>query len=271
MSTRIMALVWPLQMPPSPKAVLVSLADNANDSGGAFPSIGYICERTCLGRTAVIEAIKWLEAAGYLKADRSNGRHTRYQLTLDHLPLVVPKPVRQADRYGSRTGPAGAQDQSGSRTGPVRQPDTNRQEHKDPLSPGAREPVAAAEGEQTQPRGTSAPAPTLGGEACLLMREAGLIATNPSHAELLKALAAGVPPQAFADTVRELIAAGKRHKVTLAYVVSVTLGRHQDAQLAPAPVAGQGARAGPGPSATRQAIAGLQGLKSNLDHPEAGP
>jgi hypothetical protein len=81
MSTRIMALCWPLQMPPTPKAVLVSLADNANDHGDCWPSIPTICERTCFSERTVHAAIKWLEENGLVKADRSNGRHTRYQVT----------------------------------------------------------------------------------------------------------------------------------------------------------------------------------------------
>lgn len=127
-----MSACWPLKMPPSPKAVLISLADNANDAGVCWPSIGKICERTCLGRTAVIEAIKWLERAGLLTADRTNGRHTTYQIELDALNQGVlfdgSQPVREPDQSGRRTGPAGGPNQSGRRTGPVRQADTNRQE-----------------------------------------------------------------------------------------------------------------------------------------------
>lgn len=81
MSTRIMALCWPLRMPPTAKSVLISLADNANDSGYCWPSIETICERTCFSRRAVIDAIHWLEAEKYVTADRSNGRKTAYWVT----------------------------------------------------------------------------------------------------------------------------------------------------------------------------------------------
>jgi len=80
MSTVIMSACWPLRMPPSPKAVLISLADNANDHGECWPSIPTICERTCLSERTVHAAIKWLEQAKIVTADRSNGRHTRYVL-----------------------------------------------------------------------------------------------------------------------------------------------------------------------------------------------
>lgn len=83
MSTSVMTACWPLQMPPTPKAVLISLADNANDQGECWPSIPKICERTCFSERAVHGAIKWLETAGVLVADRSNGRHTRYLVQVD--------------------------------------------------------------------------------------------------------------------------------------------------------------------------------------------
>lgn len=129
MSTVIMSMCWPLQMPPSPKSVLVSLADNANDQGECWPSIPTICERTCLGRTAVIEAIKWLEQAGYLYANRDSGRHTRYTILVENGELFpTHRPVRQADRSATHTSPASGLNPSGRRTTPVRQADSNRKE-----------------------------------------------------------------------------------------------------------------------------------------------
>lgn len=127
-----MAQCWPLRMPPTPKSVLISLADNANDHGDCWPSLSTICERTCFGKTAVIEAIRWLEERNALSADRSNGRHTKYVLTPSEFRPNLsasrtgasPEPVRLADG----TCPAGEPDLSASRTGPVRQADTNRKE-----------------------------------------------------------------------------------------------------------------------------------------------
>lgn len=131
MSTRIMALCWPLRMPPTAKSVLVSLADNANDNGNCWPSIPTICERTCFSRRAVIDAIAWLEVAGAMTADRSNGRHTTYIIT----PEKYVEPVQQAHPCSSRTGASGAQTSASpaldpciSRTGPVQQAHPNRKE-----------------------------------------------------------------------------------------------------------------------------------------------
>lgn len=75
-----------LKMSPATKSVLFVLADMANDgSSECFPSIECISQRTCLGRTTVIKAIKQLEGRGYLKATRNKGRSTRYRLTLPSL------------------------------------------------------------------------------------------------------------------------------------------------------------------------------------------
>lgn len=136
MSTTVMAACWPLQMPPTQKAVLISLADNANDHGECWPSLSKICERTCFGKTAVIDAIRWLESAGLVVANRDNGRHTKYLINPAGMSAnlyasrtgTAAEQVRQANQSVSRTGPADGPNLSASRTGPVRQADTNRKE-----------------------------------------------------------------------------------------------------------------------------------------------
>ena len=81
MSTIIMSQCWPLQISPTAKAVLISLADNANDQGHCWPSLSTIAMRTCFSERAVQNGIKWLEEHGLVKANRSNGRHTTYVVT----------------------------------------------------------------------------------------------------------------------------------------------------------------------------------------------
>ncbi|GLC92336.1 hypothetical protein Tamer19_17440 [Cupriavidus sp. TA19] len=82
MSTIIMSQCWPLEgMSIAQKAVLISLADNANDQGVCWPSIPTIAKRVCASERAVQNAIKWLEAAEVVKANRLNGRHTSYTVT----------------------------------------------------------------------------------------------------------------------------------------------------------------------------------------------
>lgn len=163
MSTRIMAQCWPLQMAPAAKSVLMSLADNANDHGECYPSIAYICERTCYKKDAVINAIAWLEKAGALIANRENGRHTTYTLTPKKFvdfdaekrrettrrkpPVKTPKPLGQTDSFedgdhsakttgrpkppvdmADRHHSAKTTDRSAKPTKPVGQTDTNRHE-----------------------------------------------------------------------------------------------------------------------------------------------
>jgi hypothetical protein len=135
MSTTIMAACWPLQMPPTPKAVLISLADNANDQGHCWPAIATISERTCFSKRAVIDAITWLENAGVVIADRTNGRHTSYQID----PAKFAQPVQEAHRCISRTGAAAApkpvqlpHQPVQLAPKPVQQLHTNRKNHQEP-------------------------------------------------------------------------------------------------------------------------------------------
>lgn len=76
-----MSACWPLAFPPTAKAVLISLADNANDHGECWPSIPTIATRTCLSERAVHGAIKVLEARGVVTANRRIGRHSTYTVT----------------------------------------------------------------------------------------------------------------------------------------------------------------------------------------------
>ncbi len=145
----------PAQMPPTPKNVLMAIADRADDSGLAWPSIAGICEATCYGRTAVWEALKTLEASGLLLIEKQDGRNSRYTIVLDRLEAFIPaKPVRQTDTYPSATR-TGADVEpireanthpSATRTPPVRQTDT-------PHSPGEPEPSVTLREQSGEPSG----------------------------------------------------------------------------------------------------------------------
>jgi hypothetical protein len=93
-------------MPPTSKAVLISLADNANDQGYCWPSIPTIANRTCFSERAVQGAIKWLEQHGAVRADRSNGRHTTYQVT-PQTYIQPPQELRRLSVEDSVDTPAG--------------------------------------------------------------------------------------------------------------------------------------------------------------------
>lgn len=91
-----MSACWPLQgMSPAQKAVLISLADQANDDGYCWPSIKTIGIRTCLSDRAVQGAIKWLIAAGLLRTSTRSGTSTVYQLT--PAAYAPPQEMRPAD------------------------------------------------------------------------------------------------------------------------------------------------------------------------------
>ncbi|WAI82560.1 MULTISPECIES: helix-turn-helix domain-containing protein [Achromobacter] len=82
MSTIVMSACWPLQTKtPAQKAVLMSMADNANDEGVCWPSVAYIVMRTCAGERTVQDAIKWLIKYGAISVSRRTGRSTVYTIT----------------------------------------------------------------------------------------------------------------------------------------------------------------------------------------------
>lgn len=101
--------------------------------------------------------------------------------------------------------------------------------------------------------------PTPAARACLLMRKAGCVQTNPSHPDLLAAIAEGVDPQALADTAAEGIAAGKPKP--FAWAIATARGRHAEGAAVIPP-----ARAGPmqAPSKTTAAVMTLEARKREL-------
>jgi len=100
-------------MPPTPKSVLISLADNANDHGECFPSVTTICARTCLSERAVQEAVAWLERHGALRRNMRTGRSTTYAVC----PAAY-DPPQQAHPRATRTPAAGAPSPRSRRTPP---------------------------------------------------------------------------------------------------------------------------------------------------------
>ena len=100
-----MSTCWPLQgMSPAQKAVLISLADQANDDGYCWPSIKTIGTRTCLSDRAVQGAIKWLIAARLLRTSTRSGTSTVYQLT--PAAYAPPQEMRPADAAPTPAGNA---------------------------------------------------------------------------------------------------------------------------------------------------------------------
>lgn len=88
MSTRVMDACWGLRLQPTEKAVLMSLADQANDAGVCWPSVGSLCERTCLGERTVQRALRALEAAGLLVCAVGAMKSNRYTLAVGKLKAL---------------------------------------------------------------------------------------------------------------------------------------------------------------------------------------
>jgi len=82
MSTIIMSHCWPLQgLSVTQKAVLISLADQANDDGVCWPAIATIGKRCCMSARAVRTAMDHLEAVGLLSRERRFNSSSVYVVT----------------------------------------------------------------------------------------------------------------------------------------------------------------------------------------------
>ncbi|HEP8380846.1 TPA: helix-turn-helix domain-containing protein [Pseudomonas aeruginosa] len=110
MSTIIMSACWPLQgLTPAQKAVLISLADNANDEGVCWPSVAKIAERTCLSERAVQQAIKVLNECKALSIEARQGRSTMFTVTpAAFAPPQKVHPRRKCTPEGNAPTPADA-------------------------------------------------------------------------------------------------------------------------------------------------------------------
>lgn len=74
--------------PVTARAVLVKLADNANDDGQAFPSVETIARETELSERAVQKALRALEQLGLLNATKRPRRTTLYTLHVGAVPTT---------------------------------------------------------------------------------------------------------------------------------------------------------------------------------------
>lgn len=142
MSYKITNEIRGLDLPPTAKFVLWVMSDIADDHGRCYPSIPLLMEETGLGRTAIISAIHVLEKYNIIECNRSNGRHTRYQITPENyakpseeLSKKQSKPVREANQsvkqtsaLNEPTSPRGEPLPVRLTTKPVREANSNHQE-----------------------------------------------------------------------------------------------------------------------------------------------
>ncbi|HDS1617821.1 TPA: helix-turn-helix domain-containing protein [Stenotrophomonas maltophilia] len=115
MSTIIMSQCWPLQgLSVTQKAVLISLADQANDDGVCWPAVGTIAARCCMSARAVRSAMDHLEAVGLLTRDRRFNSSTVYSVTPAKFNAAAApsKGTRKTGKNGTAPG-AGAAPRAG--------------------------------------------------------------------------------------------------------------------------------------------------------------
>jgi len=126
-STKVMSACWPVRTEPSRKAVLISLADQANDDGICWPSVSTMAERTCLDERTVQRAIQDLQAEGHLTVQMRSGRSTIYRLHPRHgdTPVTV-SPSSQRHPTSVTVTPHPRHGDTQNRKGTIKEPTTSR-------------------------------------------------------------------------------------------------------------------------------------------------
>ncbi|AWH48539.1 helix-turn-helix domain-containing protein [Stenotrophomonas sp. SAU14A_NAIMI4_5] len=115
MSTIIMSQCWPLQgLSVTQKAVLISLADQANDDGVCWPAVGTIATRCCMSPRAVRTAMDHLEVVGLLTRAHRFNSSTVYNVTPANFDTAASpsKGSRKAGKSGAASD-AGAAPHAG--------------------------------------------------------------------------------------------------------------------------------------------------------------
>lgn len=145
MSTMIMSQCWPIQgLSATQKAVLISLADNANDEGVCWPSIASISERTCLSERAVRASLRKLEDMRLLASHQRSGRSTWYTVLPEGFnPGTSCPPAPDAPRHDVPPTPAPDAGHPGTtcpqnRKGTVKEPSLSAQPDKNSRSTASR-------------------------------------------------------------------------------------------------------------------------------------
>lgn len=80
MSIAIMNKAWNTSLPPTEKLLLLSLADQANDDGVAWPSIESISKKTGVSERTVFRHLVSLEELGHLHREHRVGTSSKYHL-----------------------------------------------------------------------------------------------------------------------------------------------------------------------------------------------
>lgn len=92
------------KMPPSAKAVLITLAHHHNDETGlCYPSIKTLTRETCLSRSTVIRAVAQLQTMGAIKQPTVGLRGNYHYTFSQDITSLTMRPVSQCDRSQTDT------------------------------------------------------------------------------------------------------------------------------------------------------------------------
>jgi len=102
MSLKVMHWAWSLALPPTPKIVLLALADEANDDGYTFPSVTYLARKCSLGDRTVQRVLRRLTSDRYVSVEHRFRRdHARtsngYRLAINNPPSNCHRPPDNGD------------------------------------------------------------------------------------------------------------------------------------------------------------------------------
>lgn len=194
MSTIIMSQCWPLQsLSVTQKAVLISLADQANDDGVCWPAIGTIAKRCCMSARAVRSAMDHLEEVGLLTRERRFNSSNVYVVTPAkfNAAAVASKGKRKAGKAGDAAGAGGAPHAGGAPGAPGDAPGAGGEAggaglEVRPVPPNRHITLIEPSGEPSSPAGLSAAPPVVDAEtelqaACRATWTAYAIAYRTRH------------------------------------------------------------------------------------------
>jgi hypothetical protein len=116
MSLKVMTWAWTVRLPPTPKLVLMALADEADDRGFCFPSQRHLADKCNIDERTVrrmIALLRELEHVGIEQRFRKDRGRTSngYRLAFDIPRTNCPGVPDSADR-GERTGTPGGRGHS---------------------------------------------------------------------------------------------------------------------------------------------------------------
>lgn len=179
MSTKLMGASWSVCIDPSAKAVLVSLADQANDDGECWPAVGTIAQRTCLGERTVQGALQRLQQAGWLVCEVQGSRRRTNRYLLDVERIYAEQQAAEALKASERAAAKAAEQRHQTAPGTPQQLHPRSSCTPQQLHP---HPAAAAPEPKEEPN-TNTPIPPLQGAEGLeaLGHEAPRSKSRPAH------------------------------------------------------------------------------------------